>query len=142
VPRPQDPYGNFRFLVEIDGITQASFKECSGLGASVDVIEYREGGDPTTVRRLPGLTRYHHIMLRWGLTDSHELYDWFREVTSGRLQRRNGTIVLLDADGAPKVRWNFVRGWPARWEGPDLEGDEAGVAIEALEIVHEGIERA
>lgn len=140
---PRDPYGNFRFLVEIDGITQASFKECSGLGAAVDVIEYREGGDrTTTVHKLPGLTRYTNITLRWGVTDSHELYDWFREVTLGNVQRRNGTIVLLDTDGTPKVRWRFAGGWPVKWEGPDLRGDESGVAIETLEIVHDGIERA
>ncbi len=140
--QPQDPLGNFRFLVEIEGITRAGFKECSGLGAAVDVLEYREGGDATTVHKLPGLTRYRNITLKWGVTVSHELYDWFREVTLGRVQRRNGAIVLLDLDGTPRVRWNFVRGWPARWEGPDLIGDGMSAAVEALEIAHEGIERA
>jgi phage tail-like protein len=139
---PQDPYANFRFLVEIEGITQAGFTECTGLGASVDVITYREGGESRTVQKLPGLVRYSNIILRWGITDSDELYQWFRSVVSGTIQRKNGSIILLDQDGTPKVRWNFVRAWPARWEGPALAGEGAQAAIETLEIAHEGIERA
>ncbi len=138
---PQDPYGDFNFLVEIDGIPEMRFAECTGIGASVDVIEYREGGEPLIVRKLPGRIRYSNIILRWGETDSHALYDWFREIASGRIQRRNGSIVLLDAEGQGKVRWNFVRGWPARWEGPHLNAKGTGVAIETLEIAHEGIQR-
>src|SRR6266704_5223722 len=60
-----DPYKNFRFLVEIEGITQAGFSECSGFGSEVEVIEYREGGEPTAVRKLPGRAKYPNITLRW-----------------------------------------------------------------------------
>src|SRR5690242_9309060 len=133
---PNDPYRNFNFLVEIDGITQAGFSECSGFGASNDPIEYREGGENTTVRKLPGVTKYPNIVLKWGLTDSRELYDWFRDITQGKIARKNGSVILLDVDGTEKVRWNFVRGWPTKWDGPDFNAKGTDVAIETLEIAH------
>ena len=82
-----DPYKNFRFRVEIDGVTQAGFTECTGLGSRVEVIEYREGGDPTAVRKLPGRVSYPDVMLKWGVTDSRELYNWHRVVVQGQVER-------------------------------------------------------
>ena len=86
-----DPYGNFNFLVEIDGITRAAFQECSGFDATIDVTEQREGGDNQTVRKLPGLTKYSNIQLKWGMTDDDELYDWHRKAVLGDIERKNGT---------------------------------------------------
>ena len=137
-----DPYRNFNFLVEIDGIVQAGFSDCSGFGSSNDPIEYREGGENTTVRKLPGMTKHTNITLKWGLTDSKELYQWFREIVAGKVDRKNGSIVVLDLDGKEKVRWNFFQGWPTKWDGPDFSAKGTDVAIETLEIAHEGIERA
>jgi phage tail-like protein len=129
-------------LVEIDGITQAGFSDCSGFGSSTDPIEYREGGENKTVRKLPGLTKHTNITLKWGLTDSKELYNWYRDVVNGKIQRKNGSIIVLDLEGDEKVRWNFFSGWPTKWDGPDFTAKGNDVAIETLEIVHEGIERA
>jgi phage tail-like protein len=137
-----DPYRNFSFLVEIDGITQAGFADCSGFGASTDPIEYREGGFENTVRKLPGLTKYTNITLKWGLTDSRELYDWYRDVIQGKISRRNGSIIVLDLDGTEKVRWNFFNGWPTKFDHPDFSAKGNDVAIETLEIAVERIERA
>ena len=137
-----DPYRNSNFLVEIDGITQAGFSDCSGFGANTDPIEYREGGENTTVRKLPGLTKYNNITLKWGLTDSSELYKWYRDVVKGKVQRKNGSIIVLDTDGKEKVRWNFFNGWPTKWDGPDFSAKGTDIAIETLEIAHEGVERA
>jgi phage tail-like protein len=137
-----DPYRNFNFLVEIGGITQAGFSDCSGFGSSTDPIEYREGGENTTVRKLPGMTKNTNITLKWGLTDSTELYDWYREIVNGKVDRRNGSIVVLDLEGKEKLRWNFFQGWPTKWDGPDFSAKGTDVAIETLEIAHEGIERA
>ena len=139
----KDPYRNCNFLVEIDGITQAGFTDCSGLGSSTDPVEYREGGDNTTMRKLPGLTKYTNISLKWGLTDSLELYYWYRKVVTGKTERRNGSIVVLDANGVTEVvRWNFLNGWPTKLEAPSLSAKGNEVAIETLEIAHEGLERA
>jgi len=137
-----DPYRNFSFLVEIDGITQAGFSDCSGFGASTDPIEYREGGETKTVRKLPGLTKYTNITLKWGLTDSRELYSWYRDVVDGKIERKSGSIILLDLEGNEKVRWNFFEAWPTKWDGPDFTAKGNDVAIETLELVHERIERA
>jgi phage tail-like protein len=138
-----DPYPSFNFLVEIDGMAQAKFSECSGLDATVEPIEYREGGDNTTVRKLPGRATYSDITLKWGLTDSTELWEWHKKVIQGNVERKNGSIVVYDLANAQEVaRWNFFNGWPTKWEGPSFNATGSEVAIETLTIAHEGIERA
>ena len=136
-----DPFVTYNFLVEIDGITRAAFQEASGFDSTIDIIEHREGGENTTVRKLPGLTKYSNITLKWGITDDRELYDWHRQIVQGDMLRRNGSIVLLDRRGEEVARWNFVRAWPSKWDGPDLNAEGTDVAIEMLELAHEGIER-
>ena len=138
-----DPYRNFNFLVELDGIAQASFTECSGLEATTEVIETREGGDNVTVRKLPGKTTYADISLKWGLTDSDELWQWRQSVIQGTFQRKNGSIVIYDLTNKREVvRWNFVNAWPSKWDGPALSARGSEVAIETLVLAHEGITRA
>ena len=136
-----DPYKNFRFLVEIDQIVQAGFSSCSGLGASVEVIQYREGGDVATVHKLPGNVTYPDIILKWGVTDSRELYDWHFEVVQGNVIRKPGSIILVGDDGEEKVRWNFYEAWPSVWKGPEFNALGKDVAIETLTLVCERIER-
>lgn len=134
------PHRNYNFLVEIDGVAQASFMECSGLDSMTEVIEYREGGDNTTVRKLPGRSSFSDIVLRWGIVDNHELFGWRQTVVDGQPERKNGSIVLFDQANSTEVaRWNFVRGWPSKWEGPSLDAKANDVAVEALTITHEGI---
>jgi phage tail-like protein len=136
-----DPFGNYNFLVEIDGITRAAFQECSGFDSTIDIIEHREGGENTTPRKLPGMTKYSNIQLKWGMTDDRDLYDWHRQTILGQIERKNGSIVLLGRDGQEVARWNFVRAWPSKWDGPDLNAEGNDVAIEMLELAHEGVER-
>ena len=137
-----DPYKNFRFLVEIDAIVQAGFSDVSGYGSSVEVIEYREGGDATTVRKLPGKVSYPDITLKWGLTDSRELYDWHLAAVNGAIQRKNGSIILLDDAGQEKARWNFFGAWPSKWDGSEFSAKGSDVAIETLTVSCERVERA
>jgi phage tail-like protein len=134
-----DPLTCFNFIVEIDNVPAAAFAECSGLSSETDVIAYREGGDPT-IRYLPGLTRFARIVLRRGLTTDRTLWDWRRTVIEGRTDRRNVAIVLLAEDRTPALRWRAFNAWPAKWEGPALNARSSDVAIETLEIVHEGLE--
>jgi|SRR6266550_1027014 len=136
-----DPYNNFNFLVEIDGITRAAFHECSGFDSTIDVVEHREGGENTTLRKLPGITKYSNIVLKRGLTDDKQLYDWHRKAVKGQLERKNGSIVLLDRAGQEIARWNFIRAWPSKWTGPALTAEGNDIAIETLELAHEGVER-
>jgi phage tail-like protein len=137
-----DPHGNYNFLVELDGITRAAFQECSGFDSTIDVIEHREGGENTTLRKLPGMTKYSNISLKWGMTDDRELYDWHRSVVLGDIERKNGSIVMLDRKGEEVARWNFFRAWPTKWDGPDLNAEGNDVAVEMLELAHEGVELA
>ena len=138
----RDPYGTFNFLVEIDGIARAAFQQVSGFDSTTDVVEHREGGDNLSTRKLPGMTKYSNIVLKRGVTDDTELYDWHRRAVDGDVQRRNGSIVLLDRQGNERVRWNFVSAWPAKWDGPDFNAEGNDVAIETLELAHEGVTRA
>jgi phage tail-like protein len=137
-----DPYGNYNFLVEIDGITRAAFHEVSGFDSTIDVVEHREGGDNLTPRKLPGMTKHSNIVLKWGLSDDTDLYKWHLDASRGNVQRKNGSIVLLDRQGQEKIRWNFVNAWPSKWDGPDFNGEGNDVSIETLELAHEGVERA
>ena len=136
-----DPFGNYNFLVELDGITRAAFQECSGFDSTIDVIEHREGGENTTLRKLPGMTKFSNITLKWGITDDTELYAWHRQAVLGNLERKNGSIVLLNRAGEEMVRWDFIRAWPTKYDGPDLNAEGNDVAIEMLELAHEGVER-
>ena len=137
-----DPYRSYRFRVEIGGVDRAGFRECSGLDTSQDPIDYREGIDPLNVRKLPGLIRYSNIVLKWGISDDSELWDWRKEATDGKVARKSGSIVLLDDSGQEKMRWNFVAGWPSKWTGPSFNATGNEVAIQTLEIVHEGLTKA
>ena len=137
-----DPYGNFNFRVELDGITRATFSDVSGLDSTIESTDYREGGENTTVRKLPGLTKYSNIVLKWGMTDDRELYDWHRDAVRGNVQSKNGSVVVLDRQGAEKVRWNFFNAWPVKCDPPDFSASSNDVALETLELAHEGLERA
>ena len=137
-----DPYQSFRFRLEIDGIIQGGFTECSGFGSSVEVVEYREGGDPMTVRKLPGKATYPDITLKWGITDSRELYNWHTTALTGNPLRKNGSIVLFDFAGNEKVRWNFFQAWASKYDGPSLNATGNEVAIDSLTIVCERMDRA
>jgi len=136
-----DPYRGFNFLVEIDGITQAGFQECSGLDSDTAVVEYREGADPSHTRKLSGLNSFSAITLKRGVTDSDELWRWRLTAVEGRTERRNGSIVLLDERGTEKIRWNFTNAWPSKWSGPAFNATGNSVAVETLEITHEEIAR-
>lgn len=137
-----DPYTGFRFVLEIDGIAQGSFSQVSGFGSRVEAVEYREGGDAPTVRKLPGRVTYPDVTLRWGVTDSRELYDWHMTAVAGRIERKNGSIVLLGDDGQEKVRWNFFQAWASVWDGPDLDATGNAVAVNTLTISCERLEQA
>jgi phage tail-like protein len=137
-----DPYRGFNFLVEIDGITQAGFQEVSGLDASTDPVDYREGSDPNHVRKLTGLNKYTAITLKRGITDSDELWKWRKTVIDGKPDRKNGSIILRDETGTERLRWNFANAWPSKWTGPAFNATSTAVAVETLEITHEEVQKA
>jgi phage tail-like protein len=138
----KDPYQSYNFRIEIQGITRAGFRECSGLDSSQDPIEYREGNEPPTARKLPGMAKYANITLKWGISDDHELWDWRQKAVDGQTERKDGSVILCDDTGAEKVRWNFRQAWPSKWTGPSMNATGNEIAIETIELVHEGLKRA
>ena len=138
-----DPYRGSRYRLEIDGITQAGFSEASIPDTSQDPIEYREGTDTPTVRKIPGLIKYGNLTLKWGITDSMDLYDWRSLVEQGKMgdARKNVAVVVLDEEGNDKARWEFVEAWPTKYDAPDLNATGSDIAVETLEIAHEGMTR-
>lgn len=138
-----DPYRNFRFRIEIDGIQTAAFSEATIPDTTTDPVDYREGTDPTTQRKLSGLTKYGNITLKKGLTDSMELYDWRKSVeqTGAVGARKNISLILIDEEGNDKARWDIVEAWPTKYDPSDFSAKGNEVVIETLEIVHEGVTR-
>ncbi len=138
-----DPYRNFGFVVEIDGLASSSFSEVELPESSITVIEYREGSDPlSSSRKLPGRVHYGNIVLRRGLTQSNDLWNWWNTLRNGKADRRNGSIVLLDNERNPVRRWIFQQGWPCKYAPSALSARGNEVAIETLELAVEGFEVA
>ena len=137
----KDPFRGYNFKIEVDGITRAGFREASGLDSAQDPVEYREGTGKLTARK-PGPKKHSIISLKRGVTDDAELWAWRKKSIDGTTERKNGSIVLYNDAGEEKVRWNFVGGWPTKWTGPSFNATGNEVAIETLEIAHEGLEKA
>jgi len=140
----KDPFRNSRFIVEIDGVSQAGFREATIPDVSSEPIEYREGNEAPTVRKIPGLIKYGNISLKWGITDSTDMYNWYKEAildSKFNSARKNISILLLDEEGNEANRWNFVNCWPTKYNAPDTNATESQIAIEEMEIVNEGMLR-
>ena len=136
-----NPYANFNFLVEIDGVASAGFAEADLPGGRIETIEYREGGDKASgARKLPGRVSYENVVLRRGLSGRTDLYDWWRAVRDGAPDRRNAAIVLLDEARSPVQRWLLRDAWPTRYAFSRLDGLGNEIAIEILELAYESFE--
>jgi phage tail-like protein len=135
-----EPYANFNFLVELDGITRGAFHECSGFTSSVEIIEYNEGGSLSSMK-LPGRVKYANLMLKRGMTDDLELYHWHLSVVQGAIQRKNGSILLLDRASNQVARWDFTQAWPTKCEGPDLNAEDNKIAFDSYEIACTTLQR-
>jgi phage tail-like protein len=135
-----DPYLDFRFLVEIDGMIVAGFTDVTGLAAEIGTTPYKEGGCNAFEHHLPGPATFPPLVLKRGLTDFDNLWSWHEDVRNGRIQRRNGSILL----GGEAIThgiwcWNFLGAYPVKWTGPELQAASATVAVESLELVHRGL---
>lgn len=115
------------------------FSEVTGLDATMAVDEWREGGRNDAVLRFPGRITHPSIKLRRGLATSTQLWDWHESYVRGRGKRRDGVVELLDDAGGTVRTWRFRRGLPVRWGGPALAGATSAVAVEEIEIAHEGL---
>jgi phage tail-like protein len=137
-----DPYRAYNFKLLINGAEEGHFTECSGLEVSIQPIRYRPGGMGPVVHMIPGPVEYAGVTLRYGLTASTALWDWFMAAASGQVQRKDISILILDTDGITEVvRWNLYDAWPSRWRGAPLNALFTEVAIESVTIVYDRLER-
>jgi len=136
-----DPYQVFNFLVEVEGILAGGFSECSGLQVETEYFDYREGGVNEYVHRFAGPTKYPPLVLKHGLTQIDGLWSWHQDVVKGKIERKNGTIYLLDKQGIPVMWWDVKEAFPVKWTGPDLRASSNEVAFESVELTHRGLSR-
>jgi phage tail-like protein len=138
-----DPYAGLRFRVQLEGLQVGGFSEVTGLEAVVETTSYREGGENAFEHKLAGPVAYpRNVVLRRGLTDGAEFFEWLDLVGLGVVIRRNLTITLLGADGEPALLWDCRQAFPVRWSGPDLNAANPVIALETLELAHHGLTRA
>lgn len=141
----EDPYGGYNFEIVINGISddgtavKGSFSEASGLEVDIQPIEYRNGAEDITVRKIPGLKKFPNIVLKRGILGDVALWNWIQQAMDGKVVRTEGSVVLLDENKQEVMRWNFKRGWPCKWTGPGLNAKNNEIGMESLEICHEGL---
>lgn len=136
-----DPLTNFNFLVEIEGLAVGGFAEVSGLTSTTETVEYREGGENTTVRKLPGKTSFADIVLRKGSTGGdNTLYEWHREIVDGTITRKSGSVIVLDRAGEEALRYNFYEAWPTEFSPSDFNATSSEVANESVTLAIERLE--
>ena len=141
--RPTDPFRGFRFKVQIDGITKAGFREVAGLDVANDAVDYRDGDEATRLRKLAGLQKFSNITLKRGITTDQDLWKWRSTIMDGKIKdnRKNGQIIVLDDEGNEAAEWTFTDGWPTKLTFPTFNATANEVAIDTLEITHEGLKR-
>ena len=143
----RDPLSNFRFRLEVDGITTAGFSEVTIGETTIDQVDYREGINAPHARKLSGITKRGNIILKRGLTvggSASDLFKWHADVSSGRVQRnrKRVEIVVLDESGTKVARFTASGAWPVKYNPSDLNAKGNEVVIELLELANDGIERA
>jgi phage tail-like protein len=139
--RPNDPIPAFRFEVELDDLPVAGFSEISGLSVEVKPHEYAEGGINNYIHRFPGPVAQGNITLKRGIVDIR-LWNWFYDLTLGKVQLRNASIRLRDPSGREVLmEWYIRESFPIKWTGPELNATQNSVAVETLELAHQGLQR-
>ena len=136
----QDPFLAFRYEVQFDDLPVAGFSEITGLMLETEIQDYAEGGLNSHLRKFAGRSKQTNLVLKRGIVD-RELFQWFWDQTQGIVKRRSGSIVVKDPAGdADVLTFQFRDALPAKWSGPELNAGQSAVALETLELVHEGLE--
>ncbi|MGM9489724.1 phage tail protein [Ideonella sp. YS5] len=141
--RPVDVYRGFKFRIVIGGVNRAGFKEVAGLDIANDVVDYRNGDEPTHSRKLAGLVKFANITLKRGASDDQDLQKWRSLVLDGKMSdaRKDGQIIYVDDEGKDAAEWDFVAAWPFKWTLSSFNASSNEVLIETLELAHEGLKR-
>ncbi|BEV03829.1 phage tail protein [Chryseobacterium gambrini] len=135
-------YPLVKFSFEVDwGGTNIGFQEVSGLSIERDIIEYRQGASPDFSKiKMPGMAKFGNITLKRGtFKGDNDYFEWLQTVQMNTVERRSITISLLDENGTPAVTWKVKNAFPLKLQSTDLKAEGNEVAIETLEIAHEGL---
>jgi phage tail-like protein len=136
-----DPIPSFRFTVVFDDLPPGGFTDCSGLQSETEIQEYAEGGLNTHTWRFAGRTKQSNVTFKRGIVN-RVLWDWHRAVATGDFRARNCTILVHDPSGAEDaLEFHLVDAFPAKWIGPELAAGQNNLAIETLEVAHQGLIR-
>jgi phage tail-like protein len=115
------------------------FLEVTGLDANTEFEEIKEGGVNNFVHKLPKTTRYGNLVLKKGMTNNDTLYNWHQDVINGIIKRETITVIQTDRQKNELKRWTFQNAFPVKYSGPDLKADTGSLAIESVEIAHQGL---
>jgi phage tail-like protein len=141
----KDPLVSFQYAVEIKGKVSGYFTECSGLGSEHEVIDHKvvDSKGKEIIQKIPGRLKWDAVVLKRGITDSMDIWDWRKKVEDGKVDeaRANGSILMMDQALNPVARWNFENAWPSKVSGPSMKSESNEIGIEELTIVHEGLWR-
>jgi phage tail-like protein len=138
--RRDDPYPGHNFQLVVQGVSDdgsavsGAFTEISGLEAEVNAIEYRNGNEARTVRKIEGLVSYPNLTCKRGATGHVEFWNWIKRAVDGEIQRADGSVILQDENQVEVMRWNFTRGWPCKYTAPTFNAANNEIAMETLEI--------
>lgn len=134
------PLPKFHFQVKWDSAIM-SFQEVSGLDIEAQPIEYRHGDSPQfSTIKMPGIKKSGNVTMKKGIFKSdNKFWDWFNQIKMNTIKRLPVTISLLDEAGAPTMVWTLANAWPTKITGTDLKSDGNEVAVETIEIAHEGV---
>jgi phage tail-like protein len=141
----KDPLVSAWYGVEFQGQVQGAFRECTGLGSNNEVVDYKASGPKGEyiMKKVPGRMTWQPITLKRGITDAMDMWKWRQIVEEGKVDeaRKNGSIVMFNQQGKEVARWDFVNAWPSKITGPTANANANEIAIEEMEIVHEGYRR-
>jgi phage tail-like protein len=134
------PLPKYHFMVEA-GMDRIGFTEASGLDIETEIIEYRDGADRNYVKqKIPGLKKTANVVLKRGMMKAdNAFFEWASEVYYNKAERRDVTVSLLDETHQPVIVWKLRDAWPAKIASTDLKADGNEIAVETLELAHEGI---
>lgn len=141
----RDPLVGFHYGIEVQGVVNGYFTECSGIGSENELIEHKVVDEKgrESIQKIPGRLKWQDVTLKRGITSNMDIWDWRDQIVEGKVDdaRKNGSIVMFDQAGDEVARWNFENAWPLKVSGPSMKADSNEFGIEELVITHEGLYR-
>jgi phage tail-like protein len=141
----RDPLVGFHYAIEVQGVINGYFTECSGIGSEHEVIEHKivDEKGRESIHKIPGRLKWENVSLKRGITSNMDIWDWRDQVVEGDVDgaRRNGSIVMFNQKLSEVARWNFENAWPLKVSGPSMKADSNEFGIEEVVIAHEGLYR-